>query len=133
MLAPYFAENQHPDHVAASKLTRDACRFARYGGLEELKPLAVHKISSLYYYNITSHLGRTPDILIDISDVAEEWDAVMHCHESQVTHKSYIDLQKAAARLLGLSIGVEYAMGVFANDPIRLDGLSDLTLSSRNF
>ena len=54
-------------------------------------------------------------------------------HESQIKNKSYVDLQKAAARLLGLTIGTEYAAGLFANDPVRLENLSDVTLSSRNF
>jgi len=37
------------------------------------------------------------------------------------------------ARALGLEIGVEYAMAVRANDPIRLDGLTDLPGSGRRF
>ena len=39
----------------------------------------------------------------------------------------------SATRLLGLSSGVEYAMGLYANDPLRIDALSDILLSSRNF
>ncbi len=132
ILAPHPQENQHPDHTAAGKLVRDACRFARYGGLEELKPHPVHKIGNLIFYNITQHLQK-PELVIDISDVLEEWEEVMRCHESQVMSKGYIDLQKTGARLLGLTIGVEYAMGLFANDPIRLETLSELERSSRNF
>jgi hypothetical protein len=37
------------------------------------------------------------------------------------------------ARTLGASIGVEYAMALWLNDPVRLDAISDLRLSSRNF
>jgi bacillithiol biosynthesis deacetylase BshB1 len=132
VLAPHTAENQHPDHSVVGRLTRDACRLARYGGLEPLKSLPVHQVANLYYYNITRHFGE-PDIVVDISDVAGEWEAAMKCHESQVTFKSYIDLQKTAARMLGLAIGAEYALGLFTNDPVRLEALSDLTLSSRNF
>jgi bacillithiol biosynthesis deacetylase BshB1 len=132
VLAPHPQENQHPDHAVAGKLVRDACRFARYGGLVELKSLPVHRVANLVFYNITQHLQR-PDIVIDISDSIAEWEAVMNCHESQVKSKAYIDLQKAGARLLGLTIGTEYALGLFANDPIRLETLSDLNLSSRSF
>ncbi|MGA3203294.1 MAG: PIG-L family deacetylase [Bryobacteraceae bacterium] len=132
VLAPYPQENQHPDHVSAGKLVRDACRFARYGGLDELKSLAVHHVGNLFFYNITQHLQK-PDIVIDISDVLPEWEAVMNCHESQVRSKGYIELQKSGARLLGLTIGTEYALGLFANDPLRLEAISDLKLSSRNF
>src|SRR5436190_11271089 len=33
VLAPYPAENQHPDHTAVGRIVRDAARLARYGGL----------------------------------------------------------------------------------------------------
>jgi LmbE family N-acetylglucosaminyl deacetylase len=132
LLAPHPQENQHPDHAVAGKLVRDACRFARYGGLDELKTLPVHCIDNLFFYNITQHLQK-PDIIVDISDLLGEWEAVMNCHESQVRSKGYIELQKSGARVLGLSIGTEYAIGLFANDPVRLEAISDLKLSSRNF
>jgi N-acetylglucosamine malate deacetylase 1 len=132
VLAPHPQENQHPDHAAAGKLVRDACRFARYGGLDELKPLPVHRIANLFFYNITQHLQK-PEIVIDISDVIAEWEAVMNCHQSQVLSKGYIELQKTGARLLGLTIGTEYALGLYANDPVRLETISDLNLSSRSF
>jgi bacillithiol biosynthesis deacetylase BshB1 len=132
VLAPHPQENQHPDHSAAGRLVRDACRFARYGGLAELKALPVHRIGSLFFYNVTQHVQK-PDIVIDISDVVIEWEAVMNCHESQVMSKGYIDLQKTGARLLGLTIGTEYALGLFANDPLRVETLAELKLSSRSF
>jgi N-acetylglucosamine malate deacetylase 1 len=132
VLAPHPQENQHPDHAVAGKLVRDACRFARYGGLDALKALPVHRIDNLFFYNITQHLQK-PDIIVDISDLLGEWEAVMNCHESQVRSKGYIELQKSGARVLGLSIGAEYALGLFSNDPVRLEAISDLKLSSRNF
>jgi bacillithiol biosynthesis deacetylase BshB1 len=132
VLAPHPQENQHPDHVAAAKLVRDACRFARYRGLSELKSLAPHRVANLFFYNITQHLQK-PDILIDISDLIPAWEAVMNCHQSQVLSKGYIELQKTAARLLGLTIGAEYAIGLFMNDPLHLEAISSVTMSSRNF
>jgi LmbE family N-acetylglucosaminyl deacetylase len=133
VLAPHTAENQHPDHVVVAKLARDAARLARYGGVEELKPAPTHRIDNLFFYNITQHMGRVPDVVIDISDVAQQWEAVMRCHATQTAQKSYLDLQMTAARLLGVTIGVEYAMGLFLNDPVRVEYMSDITLSSRSF
>jgi LmbE family N-acetylglucosaminyl deacetylase len=130
VLAPHPNENQHPDHSVAGKLVRDACRLARYGGL--LKDLPVHRVSNLFFYNITQHLQK-PDIVIDISDLVADWEMVMNCHESQVRSKGYIELQKTGARMLGLSVGTEYALGLFVNDPVRLDKISDLKQSSRAF
>ena len=71
MLAPHTGENQHPDHAVVGNLVRDACRFARYGGLEflkgfSLKGSAAHTISALYFYTITKEFGP-PDIVIDIT------------------------------------------------------------------
>lgn len=133
VLAPHPDENQHPDHAVAARLVRDACRLARYGGLEELSAWPVHHVDSLFYYNITSHIGRPPDVVIGIADVMAEWEEVMNCHESQVNSKGYIELQKSAARLLGLATGAEYAIGLFGNEPVRLETLSDLALSARSF
>ena len=116
VLAPYTHENQHPDHAVAGKVTRDACRFARYGGLEELKgfhPTGYdpHAVTALYYYGITKEFG-TPDVVVDIGDVVQDWEAAMKCHESQMKTRSYVDLRLSGARNLGLSIGVEYAAGL---------------------
>ena len=133
VLAPHPGPNQHPDHIAAGELARNACRFARYGGLVDLLSLPAHAIGHLYFYNITRHAHRPPDLVVDVSAVAEAWQAVMGCHASQTRSKRYVELQLAAARLLGLSIGVEYAAGVYANDPVRVARLSELVLSSRCF
>lgn len=133
VLAPSLTPNQHPDHVAAGQLVRDACRLARYGGLMELKALPPHRIAQLYFYDITQHGVRAPDLVADISAVMDDWEAMMRCHATQVLSKGYVELQKTAARLLGLGIGCEYAAGVYANDPLRVSRLGEITLSARNF
>jgi len=141
VLAPHLGEDQHPDHPVVGKLVRDACRYARYGGLadlhddlpgNDLQGHAPYAIGALYYYTITQTLAD-PDIVIDISDAVAEWDAAMKCHASQMRTRGYADLRLSAARNLGLSIGVEYAAGFYANDPVRLAALSEITLSSRLF
>jgi len=137
VLAPHLDEDQHPDHAVAGKLMRDASRFARYGGIDSLKGFSLkgtapHTITALYYYTITKEFGA-PDIVVDISDVAKDWEQAMLAHASQMQSRRYADLRLSAARHLGLSIGVEYAAGFYTNDPVRVDALSDLSLSSRHF
>jgi LmbE family N-acetylglucosaminyl deacetylase len=137
VLAPHIDEDQHPDHAVVGRLVRDACRFARYRGLHSLKAFSIegtapHAIAALYYYGITKEFG-TPGIVIDVGDVVKDWEQAMLLHASQLKSRNYVDLRLAAARHLGLSIGVEYAAGLYANDPIRVQSLSDLTLSSRHF
>jgi LmbE family N-acetylglucosaminyl deacetylase len=46
VFAPHPLPNQHPDHVAVGTATRNACRLARFGGLEPLKQLPSHVIGS---------------------------------------------------------------------------------------
>jgi N-acetylglucosamine malate deacetylase 1 len=133
VLAPQPDENQHPDHTAVGRLTRDAARLARYGGLRELSDLAPHAIGHLYYYSITQTFGEKPDIVIDTSGVEAQWEAAISCHESQMKTKSYMRLVQTRARALGATIGVSSAVGLWVNDPIRLASLSDLTLSSRHY
>lgn len=133
VLAPHGDENQHPDHVAANGLVRDAARLARYGGLAELRDLPRHAISHLYFYSITQTFLREPDILIDVSGIESEWEAAIACHKSQMQTKAYLKLVQTRARALGATIGVSSAVGLWANDPIRLRHLSDLSLSSRHY
>ncbi len=133
VLAPNPAENQHPDHVVVARLVRDACRLARYAGLTELRSVPAHKIGSLLFYNITAHLARVPDLMIDVSDVAEKWEAAMRCHTSQIASKSYLDLQMTAARSLGLMMGTELAIGLTSSDPICVSDLSVIAKSAREF
>ncbi len=133
ILAPDTNENQHPDHAAAGKIARDAARFARYGGLKQIKDLPVHQIDSLYFYAITQFFGSQPDILIDVTNVQPVWEKAMAAHQSQMKSKKYLEMILSWSRALGSSMGVEYAVGIKANDPVRLDSISDIKLSSRNY
>ena len=133
VLAPHLGEDQHPDHVAVGRIVRDAARLARYAGLEEIRGLASHSIGHLYFYSITQSFGALPDIVIDTSTVEEQWDAAMMCHKTQMKTRAYIELVRARARFLGSAIGTYSAIGLWVNDPIRLESISALTLSSRNY
>lgn len=133
VLAPSQTANQHPDHKTVSDLARNACRLARYGGLRELKSLPVHKVSALYFYPSSAEWDKKPDIVIDVSAEHKEWEEAMSRHKSQMRTRSYLNLVSSKAAYTGSSIGVKYAIGLWANDPIRTGCLSDLKLSSRNY
>lgn len=133
VLAPTPEENQHPDHIAVSRIVQRAARLARYGGVAEVRDLAPHRIDNLFFYAITTVVEGRPDIVIDVSAVHARWEEAMNCHRTQVRNKAYVDLVNARARTLGASIGVEYAAALWLNDPVRLEALSDLRLSPRNF
>lgn len=133
ILAPYLGENQHPDHAAVGKIVRDAARLARYGGLRDLDGLPPHQITSLYFYTITQVFVDPPELVVDVTTVREAWEAAIQCHKSQMKTRNYLDLVMSRARTIGAAIGVEYAIGLWLNDPIRIGSLGDLPLSSRYF
>lgn len=136
VLAPAPDENQHPDHDRAGRLTRDAARLARYGGLVGLEPHPPHAIDALLFYDITGS-GGAPSapgtLLVDVTGVFDTWKAAMECHRSQLKTRDYVDLQVARARVLGAQIGVASAMALRPNDPIRLEGITDLRGTGRRF
>ena len=78
-------------------------------------------------------MAHLPKIIVDVTSAFPAWKKAMDCHASQMATRNYLDLQVARARALGLEIGAEYAMAVWANDPIRLDALTDLNGSGRVF
>jgi bacillithiol biosynthesis deacetylase BshB1 len=138
LLAPLPAENQHPDHFKAGRLVRDAARLARYGGLAGLEEAPPHAIEALYFYDITGSGDGPRDpalarLVVDVSGAFATWTKAMRCHASQMETRDYVEMLTARARLLGAQVGVGHAMAVWANDPVRLAGLSDLRGSGRRF
>ena len=138
VLAPHLDDNQHPDHWKAGKLTRDACRLARYGGFAELNDLDPHAVGGLCFYEISpmssSSGGRGAEsIFIDISDCLEPWFEAMNCHASQMQTRNYAEVQQTRARLIGTEAGCEFAMRLIPNDPLLLSTVSDLFRTARRF
>jgi len=129
VLAPGVHETQHPDHAVVGRMTRDACRLARYGGLEALKPAPPHAVESLYHYfisDLASNAGTGARVVVDVSSVVEKWKRLMETHQSQMRTRNYIELQLSKARALGLSAGTEYAIALLAEEPFVIDAISDL-------
>jgi bacillithiol biosynthesis deacetylase BshB1 len=133
VLAPHLGENQHPDHAVVGRIVRDAARFARFGGLRDLEDLPPHPITSLYFYAITQVFVDPPELVVDVTAAREAWQAAIECHKSQMKTRNYPDLVMSRARTLGAAIGVEYAVGLWLNDPVRVGSLGELPLSSRYF
>jgi len=137
VLAPSLVQNQHPDHWRLGTLVRDASRLARYGGLAELKDTPAHAIAMLLFYAVSpdAEPADISPVWIDISDpeVVAAWIAAMEAHVTQVSARSYVELQLSRSRMLGLRAGVTHAAALFPNDPPVLDSLSSLAGSARRF
>lgn len=137
ILAPSLVENQHPDHAKLGRLVRDACRLARYGGVKELRRAPRHAIEQLFYYAVTPEAEPadiTP-VLIDVSapEILKAWTSAMEAHVSQVSQRSYVELQLTRARLRGLRAGIGHAIALFPNDPLVLGSLAGMSGSARRF
>lgn len=132
VMAPSLTENQHPDHRVLAEMVRAACRLARYGGLQEIKHLLVHSIDALYFYPSSAEFDAQPDIVVDVSAHYDDWVKAMSLHESQMKTRGYLNLVTSKAQYVGASVGVKYAIGLWANDPVRVESLSHLR-SSRNY
>ena len=131
LLSSVTSDDQHPDHAIVGKLARDAARFARYGGIAELRDLEPHSIGHQFEYAVTP--GAEPRdrarIRVDISEQYEKWIALMECHQTQLRTRRYVELQTARAHLLGIEAGVEYAQALFAGDELLVRRLSELPAS----
>jgi len=132
VLAPHTIANQHPDHMNAGIIVRDACRFARYGGLKELIDQPAHTVDALFYYLITGQ-NLHPDVVVDVSDAMEEWDKVMKLHETQMSSRNYLDFVHARARTFGLLSRTEYGLGLWTDDPLVIDHMGCLNRTARHF
>ncbi len=129
-------ENQHPDHPAVGRMTRDAARLARFGGVAELRDRPPHKIAQLLYFAVTPS-AIPPHISpvlfrLDAEDV-RVWQDAMQAHASQMQTRDYVSLQVARAQQTGLICGAEYAIALYPNDPLVFGALADLRGSSREF
>lgn len=135
LLSSVTTTNQHPDHRLIGGLSRDAARFARYGGIEELHDLAPHAIAHHFKYAVTP--GAEPrdqlSIRVDISAHFAKWIELMECHQTQLQTRNYIELQTARARSLGVEAGVEYAQALFAADDLLVRSLAEVPPAVRLF
>ncbi len=93
----------------------------------------MHNIDALYFYPSSAELEGKPDIIVDVSAQAEKWVKAMEMHASQMKTRGYVNLVMSKAKAYGGSIGVEYALPLWVNNPVRVEYLSDLDLSSRNY
>ncbi|MDQ6623857.1 MAG: PIG-L family deacetylase [Verrucomicrobiota bacterium] len=134
LLSSVTTDRQHPDHRVVGNLAREAARFARYGGIAELRELEPHSIAQHFEYAVTPGAERSgARVRVDISAQFEKWIALMECHRTQLRTRRYLELQTARARLLGVEAGVEYAQALFANDDLLVRRLEEVPPSVRLF
>jgi LmbE family N-acetylglucosaminyl deacetylase len=134
LLSSVTSADQHPDHHVVGSLARDAVRFARYGGIAELRDLTPHAIAQHFQYAVTPSAEPVgAKIRVDISAHYAKWLELMEYHRTQLRTRNYIELQTARARLLGVEAGVEYAQALFLADDFLVEWLAEIPPSIRVF
>lgn len=113
ILAPY-AEDVHPDHVAASALADDA-RFTAKLTKTDLAGEPFWPPKMYYFWSIHLRIHPKPAFVFDISCVIEEKMAAIRCFESQMLRgraeafPTVLDDIHDRARYWGWTIGTAFA------------------------
>jgi hypothetical protein len=71
--------------------------------------------------------------MFPLPEVIKVWTAAMEAHASQMSTRSYVELQLTRARLHGLAAGIDYAIPLFPNDRIVVDSLASISRGARHF
>ena len=118
-------EDRHPDHVAAAALARRAVHLAGLARADvEGRP---HKPERLLYY--PGNAPVPPDLLVDVSDVIDVWEAAVRAFVSQFEGEDVsetvgpagLEARRALRRYWGNLAGVTYAEPLVSPRPWLLD------------
>jgi bacillithiol biosynthesis deacetylase BshB1 len=131
VLAPY-GEDRHPDHVAASRLVREAVFDAAIRKRQTPGGEAPHRVSHFYHYFIND-VGQA-DVIVDVTDVYETKIKAILAYRSQfvreagevetpLNHPTYLAMIRGRDQLWGHQIGALYAEGLASPRPISLKWL----------
>ena len=127
IFAPYHANPAshtdgaaHPDHTATGLIVKSAARYARFAGLKEV-PGEPWNAEHLIYYMVPRSLK--PNLLNDVSEYIEDWEAVARCHVSQMSLRNgqVLENLRKYRQSYGTTAGVAYAEAFFTEEPILFD------------
>ncbi len=128
VLGPYWkGEQNHPDHIAAGLLSRNACRYSRFAKI--LPDLPIHRPDGILH--CMTPMISVPDFLIDISDHMEAWRKMIQCHESQMKTMDFMEITHTVAGRLGMMMGVPYAQGLMKGNPLFIDDIMTISKGTR--
>lgn len=129
VFAPYW-QDRHPDHVACSRLVREAVFNAKLRNLlPEAEPWTVERLL-FYFINDTVR----PDIAVDVSEHYDQKRNALLAYRSQFMfagtdqvrtplNQGYLEHVEARDRVMGQQYLVRYAEGFVSAVPYLLDRL----------
>ena len=121
-----FADDRHPDHVAASRVLTVAAFRSGLRRYDTGQPPWRADWVCQYFINDS----RTPSFVIDVTDVYDRKREALACHRSQLapsgadavstrlTHATFTQLIESRDAQFGALIGVGFAEGVIVREPV---------------
>jgi N-acetylglucosamine malate deacetylase 1 len=135
-----YWEQRHPDHSAAGRLVYDACFVA---GLRNYRPdlgAAWRPLKVVYALSMTEAAETAPSFVVDITATWATKLRAIQAFESQfkagpgesvsLPFDRFQHAVELTARRHGQRIGVEFGEGFLTREPLRVDDLLSLDVSS---
>ncbi|MBA4602574.1 bacillithiol biosynthesis deacetylase BshB1 [Thermoactinomyces mirandus] len=127
ILAPYW-QDRHPDHVACSRMVKEAAFDAGIQKRETPVDEPAHRTQQIYYYFI-NNIDQA-DIIVDVSDVYEKKSRALLSYNSQfssgkgqistpLNQPTYLAMIRGRDQLWGHQIGALYGEGLVSAGPIK--------------
>ena len=130
IFAPYF-EDQHPDHIAATRICEDA-RFDAKLSKIDLPGEPIYPRWFFYYYCTHLRHVANPSFLIDITGYDDrKRDSIVAYHTQFVMpekNRKVVEWIRSANHYFGSRIGTESAEPFFTREPIGLSGFDSLVM-----
>jgi len=127
IFVPYF-EDRHPDHGNCARLVEEAVFSSGIGKYRDTLEQPPHHVQNVFYYMINGF--QSPDFVIDITETINKKIASLTAYESQFVKgdrsvdtpltNGYIETVESRERLYGKQVGVKYAEGFKAKQPLLL-------------
>lgn len=128
VLAPYHTNpgthhdgRANSDHTATGALVRDALKLARFRRI--LPEIAPHDVRRLLYY--MPPVGRTPDLVVDVSDQEETIERAVAAYRSQMAiqrrENSIAEILRVMRRSTGILIGKRLGEGFLTDEALEAE------------
>ncbi|MFC4078059.1 bacillithiol biosynthesis deacetylase BshB1 [Salinithrix halophila] len=131
VLAPYW-EDRHPDHIACSRMVKEAVFDAAIRKKKGVEGIPPHRVEQVFYYFIND--VSKADLIVDISEVYEKKKAAILAFESQfvpgpgrmetpLNRPTYLPMVEGRDQLWGHQIGTVWGEGLVSPSPLALKQL----------
>lgn len=127
VLAPYW-EDRHPDHVACSRMVKEAVFDAAIRMKQTPGGESAHRVDQVFYYFINN--VHKADLIVDVTDVYERKQQALLAYKSQfdpnegevktpLNSPTYLAMIRGRDQLWGHQIGALYGEALVSAGPLK--------------